>query len=83
MRVVSVAANDPAPRRHGPLLSRTLLACLLYTAPILLLCLRLWREMQAGTLPLDGSAILVRFIVVGGFALLLSRWALRAFDGRD
>jgi hypothetical protein len=82
MRVVSVAANQPLPRRRGPLLPRALLACLLYTAPFALLCLRLWREMQAGTLPLDGSAVLVRFIVVGAFALLLSRWALRAFDGR-
>lgn len=82
MRIVSVAANHPPARRHAPLLSRSLLACLLYTTPFALLCLRLWHEMQAGTLPLDGSAVLVRFIVVGAFALLLSRWALHAFDGK-
>jgi hypothetical protein len=38
--------------------------------------------MQAGVLPLDGSTVLVRFVVVGLFSLLLSRWALRLFDGR-
>lgn len=82
MRVVTVAANDPVPQRRAPVLSRAVLACLLYTAPFALLCLRLWHEMQAGVLPLDGRAVLVRFIVVGLFSLLLSRWALRVFDGR-
>ena len=70
------------PRKARGILSRALLACLLYTAPFALLCLRLWHEMQAGVLPLDGSAVLIRFIVVGLFSLLLSRWALRVFDTR-
>jgi len=81
MRTVAVSASTPAPRRR-PLLPRALLACLLYSAPLALLCLRLWREMQTGVLPLDGSAVLVRFVVVGLFSVLLGRWALRQFDSR-
>jgi len=36
--------------------------------------------MQAGVLPLDGSAVLIRFVVVGLFSVLLGRWALRLYD---
>jgi hypothetical protein len=82
VRVVTVTAHDPMPRKARSILPRALLACLLYTAPFALLCLRLWHEMQSGVLPLDGSAVLIRFIVVGLFSLLLSRWALRVFDAR-
>jgi hypothetical protein len=81
MRTVVVDASTPAPRRRR-VLPRALLACLLYTAPFALLCLRLWHEMRDGVLPLDGSAVLIRFVVVGLFSLLLSRWALLAFDSR-
>src|ERR1700758_3661182 len=81
MRVVTVNARTPAPRRRW-VLPRAAVACLLYTGPFALLCLRLWHEMQAGALPLDGSAVLIRFVVVGLFSLLLGRWALRAFDPR-
>jgi hypothetical protein len=75
MRIVTVHA----PRRR-PLLPRALLACALYAAPFALLCLRLWHEMQAGVLPLDGSAVLIRFVVVGLFSVLLGRWVLRLYD---
>lgn len=47
-----------------------------YMAPLAVLCLRLWQEMQDGSLPLDGSAVLIRFIVVGLFAVMFSRWCL-------
>jgi len=80
MRTGVVNASTPAPRRRP--LPRALLACLLYTAPFALLCLRLWHEMQAGALPLDGSAVLIRFSVVGRFSVLLSRGALHLFDSR-
>ena len=80
MRIVTVDARTPPPRRRP--LPRALIACLLYTAPFALLCLRLWHEMQTGVLPLDGSAVLIRFVVVGLFSVLLSRWALLALDRR-
>lgn len=83
MRVVSVdARSHPPAARRRPLLPRALLACLLYTTPFALLCLRLWHEMQSGALPLDGSSVLIRFAVVGCFSVLLSRWALRLYDSR-
>jgi hypothetical protein len=83
MRVVSVdACSHPPAARRSPVLPRALLACLLYTTPFVLLCLRLWHEMQAGVLPLDGSAVLIRFVVVGGFSVLLSRWVLQLYDSR-
>ena len=67
-------ARSTAPLRW--FLFRALVLAFAYTLPLTLLCLRLWQEMQDGTLPLDGSAVLVRFIVVGLFALIFSRWCL-------
>jgi hypothetical protein len=57
-------------------LSAMLVAACAYTLPLGLLCLRLWHEMQDGSLPTDGGAVLVRFVVVGLFSLLFSRWCL-------
>jgi len=53
----------------------------LFAAPFALLCFKLHAEMREGTLPLDGSAVLMRFIVVGLFALLLSRWCMHWMTG--
>lgn len=84
MRVVVVEAarpQRPAPRgfRWSP--ARLALIVCAYTLPLALLCLRLHGEMQDGTLPLDGSAVLMRFIVVGLFTLLLGHWCMRWIKG--
>jgi hypothetical protein len=69
-----VAAATAAPPRGS--LSCLLVAACAYSLPLGLLCLRLWHEMQDGSLPTDGRAVLVRFVVVGLFSLLFSRWCL-------
>lgn len=68
-------ATPEVPRWSLSLPGMLVVACA-YVVPLALLCLRLWREMQDGSLPLDGSAVLVRFIVVGLFAALFSRWCM-------
>ncbi len=81
MRVVTVSTDSPAPRgfRWSP--AKVLLIVGAYAAPFALLCFKLHAEMREGTLPLDGSAVLMRFIVVGLFALLLSRWCMHWMKG--
>jgi len=81
MRVVVVPAERPAARgfRWSPL--KVLLIACAYAAPFALLCLKLHAEMQQGTLSLDSGAVLMRFIVVGLFALLLSRWCMHWMKG--
>ena len=74
MRVVTVSARSPAARHTGWSPLRLLLLVAAYTAPFGLLCLRLHGEMTDGSLSLDGSAVLIRFVVVGCFSLLLGRW---------
>ena len=81
MRVVTVSTNQPAPRAFRWSPAKVLLIACVYAVPLALLCLRLHAEMREGTLPLDGSAVLMRFIVVGLFALLLSRWCLQWMKG--
>lgn len=70
-RVIAAAA---APPRWS--VSGMLVAAGAYSLPLALLCLRLWHEMRDGSLPTDGGAVLVRFVVVGLFSLLFSRWCL-------
>jgi hypothetical protein len=81
MRVVTVSTDTPAPWRlhRSPL--HLMLVALAYIAPFALLGLRLHGEMQDGSLPLDGSAVLIRFVVVGFFALLLARWVKQWLRG--
>ena len=81
MRVVTVSPGRPAHRGFHWSPAKVLLIAGVYAVPLALLCLRLHAEMQEGTLPLDGSAVLMRFIVVGLFALLLSRWCLQWMKG--
>ena len=81
MRVVTVSADRPAARGFHWSPAKVLLIACVYAVPLALLCLRLHAEMQKGTLPLDGSAVLMRFIVVGLFSLLLSRWCLQWMKG--
>jgi hypothetical protein len=72
----TVPAEPAAPNglRWSP--AKVLLIACTYAAPLGLLCLRLHQEMLDGTLPTDGGAVLTRFIVVGLFSLLLSRWCV-------
>ena len=81
MRVVTIAPQRRQAQgfRWSP--AKLLLIACAYALPFGLLCLRLHGEMQDGTLPLDGSAVLIRFVVVGLFALLLSRWCMHWMKG--
>jgi hypothetical protein len=74
MRAITVSDEEPAARRPSRSPLRLAVVTAAYIAPFALLCLRLHGEMEDGTLPLDGSAVLIRFIVVGAFSLLLARW---------
>lgn len=66
--------DEPPPFRWSA--ARVLLLACAYAGPFVLLCLKLRGEMQDGTLSLDGSTVLMRFVVVGLFALLLGRWCM-------
>jgi hypothetical protein len=81
MRAVTVSPERPMPRgfRWSP--AKVLLIAGVYAAPLVILCFRLHMEMQAGTLSLNGSAVLMRFIVVGLFSLLFSRWCMHWIKG--